>query len=186
MTKTRFLVVLQVVILLAACVHAAYSYGKLPATVASHFGAGGMPNGWMSRDGLMATYLGLMAASAGMFWGVALLLGKLPAALINLPRKDYWLAEPRRESTLRALRDQMLVMGIVTSSLLVFVMSEVIIANLKPPPRLNDVLFLTVLGGYLLFVLGWCVMLITRFRRVPDEVGAMAGADEPADSRVDA
>jgi hypothetical protein len=62
--------------------------GQLPERVASHFGLGGHPDGWMGRSFYLG-FVGLLPlAFALLFEGVARLVHVLPARLINIPRRE--------------------------------------------------------------------------------------------------
>jgi uncharacterized membrane protein len=76
----------------------AFSYASLPAHMASHFNLQGHADGWLDRK----TYLEIMAAT-GIFLPIVASLALLsatwlPRELVNLPNRDYWLADERRGS----------------------------------------------------------------------------------------
>jgi hypothetical protein len=83
----------------AAIMQAVWQHARLPERVASHFNAAGAANGWMSRDGQTLAHIGIILFLAGMLGGLAWLTPRLPDELINLPRRDYWLAPGRRAAT---------------------------------------------------------------------------------------
>jgi hypothetical protein len=60
---------------------------------------------------------------------VPLLIGVLPANVVNLPHKEYWLAAERREETMRYLSMKMGWFACAALSLLLFLTSEAINAN---------------------------------------------------------
>ncbi len=137
----------------------------LPATVASHFGAGGNPNGFMSRDAYLAVMLALVVF-------VPLVMSVAPAralrdpdARINLPNRDYWLAPERREQTIQALLGQMRWFAAAVLVFLCYANVLVVRANALAPPRLNG----AALGLGVLLLLSslaaWALLLIARFRR---------------------
>ena len=79
----------------------------LPPRVASHFGAEGRANGWMSRSVYLVFTGALPALLALIFAGIARMIRSLPAKFINIPRKDYWLAPERREATALLIRNRL-------------------------------------------------------------------------------
>lgn len=83
-----------VVALLASCLgflwYLASSSAELPDRVATHFGFGGEPNGWMSRQGTVTFMAGMGIGLPLFLLGVASLVRVLSASLINIPRREYW------------------------------------------------------------------------------------------------
>ncbi|MBS0380081.1 MAG: DUF1648 domain-containing protein [Proteobacteria bacterium] len=137
----------------------------LPATVASHFGAGGNPNGSMSRNAYLSVMLALVAI-------VPLVMSVAPAhtlrnpdARINLPNRDYWLAPERREQTIQALLGQIRWFAAALLVFLCYTNVLVVRANALAPPHLNG----AALGLGVLLLLAslavWALLLIARFRR---------------------
>ena len=136
----------------------------LPERIASHFGAAGLPNGFMTRG----TYLAFMA---GVVVGIPTLLSVIIGAAIhrspdsiNIPHRDYWLAPARREATAEYLvrHTARLAAGVALFALaLHFVLIH---ANALSPPRLEAPLVWWPLGAALAGVGLWIVSLRRRFR----------------------
>ena len=136
----------------------------LPERIATHFGAIGVPNGFMTRG----TYLAFIA---GIAVGIPTLLGAVIGAAIrrspgavNIPNRDYWLAPPRRAATGEYLlrHTARLAAGI---ALFVLALHFVLIrANALSPPRLDFASFAWTLAGALAGVALWIVCLHRRFR----------------------
>ena len=146
-----------------------YYHPKLPEMVASHFDAAGRPDGWSSKGSFLGIYAASVALVMLVFHGVPLALSWLPERWINLPRKDYWLAPPRRRETLATLRRWMAWLGAGVLLFLILVFQLAIQANLAQERAARGEGFLLVLGGFLLFALGWTAFFILRFWRVPAE-----------------
>ncbi len=162
--RTRYAVF--AVVLLLGAVQAMANYPRLPATVASHFGAAGQADGWMSREAFMAFMAALTLIIAAVFAVLPVLLMWLPVSLINLPNKDYWLAPPRRAQTMVAIGAFVLDEGILTMALLLGMHQLTIEANLRPPPQLAMAPFWSLLAAYLVFTGLWIVRLYRRFPKV--------------------
>jgi uncharacterized membrane protein len=131
-------------------------YPQLPETVASHFNAGGRPNGYQSREfffGLMWAVVLLMAFS---FIAIPRLIGRINPRLLNLPNKQYWLAPDRIGVAMRIMSTEMGWYGVVVTGLLVFVMQLVLDANMKQGP-LDNGLMLTGLGLFVVFSILWTI-----------------------------
>lgn len=102
---------------------------SLPPVVASHFGPGGQPDGWMSR-GIFAVF-GLLPVIVSLIVvvGAPRLTSRLPISMINLPNKDYWLAPERRALGLTKLAGQMEWFGALLVAFFIFTYELVFQAN---------------------------------------------------------
>ena len=144
----------------------------LPPLVATHFGAGGAANGFMSRE----FYLRFMLAFVVLLpWLVNFAFERIlrsPNARINLPNRDHWLADGQREQTIEFLLRHMKFFGVMLAAFLCVVHALVVSANSVLPPALDNVRFGAGLGAYLLTLVVWIVALRRRFRRA----GPVAGA----------
>jgi serine/threonine-protein kinase len=141
------------------------SGGRLPATVASHFGYAGHADALMPR----ASYLALMCGFAA---GIPMLLVALPAWIarrwpraLNLPNRDYWLAPQRQEATTQSLTSHFVSFGVALSLLLAFVHWEVVQANLRTPPTLDNERFAAAMVAFVLVAAFWTFRFFARFRR---------------------
>ncbi len=137
---------------------------QLPATVASHFGQGGAPNGWMTHGGYLAFMLGfvtvlplVVVATVGWMPGVA-------ARRMKLPNRDYWLAPARHASTLAALRAHACWLGILLIVFMTALHLLLLEANTATPPRLPEAPFFVLIGGFGVALGLWILALHLRFR----------------------
>lgn len=139
----------------------------LPPVVATHFGAGGEANGFMSRN----FYLRFMLAFVVLLpWLVNFAFERIlasPNARINLPNRDHWLADGQRQQTIEFLLRHMRFFGVMLAAFLCVVHWLVVSANTVSPPVLDNVRFGAGLGAYLLVLVVWIVVLRRRFRRPP-------------------
>ncbi len=149
---------------------------QLPARVASHFGAGGVADGWMSRGSFLALYVGLQLGLAAVMLVLAWSLSRLPVSLINIPHREYWLDETRRDETIRVNQSILLLLAGITALFLVVMFQLTILANLRPDARLNGAVTGGSLAVYLTMVLGICGWLVWRFSRIPDAWQAPDGS----------
>ena len=134
----------------------------LPSRVASHFGASGVADGFMSREAFLAMQWTLTGFVAALFFSIAALLRVLPHDAINLPNKDYWLAPERRTATLDYVSDRMYAFGAATFALLTGVGQQVYEANIRGTLTLGTVTGVYLLC-YLLYTAIWCAALFKRF-----------------------
>lgn len=141
-------------------------YPQLPTIVASHFARDGQPNGWSSKQGFFRLYFIVFGIVVATFFLLPRVLRRLPIALINIPNKQYWLAEERREHTLLFLQHGMNWFGIVTACFLLAVIQLVIHANLYSAEHLASSTLVFLMGAYYLYLAGWILSFWRRFRRV--------------------
>jgi hypothetical protein len=142
----------------------AYFYDRLPDRVASHFNGSGFANGYMSRADFVGFYVGLVLFLLAVFGGVALIIRSLPAALINLPNKDYWFAEEREASSRAWLSRELQGSGLVTVLFIVAVMHGVFMANTSGSrPCLPTPYFLACMGGLLTAITVLMFRMLRRF-----------------------
>jgi len=154
-------------LLVTAAAYVWISGGALPPTVASHFDASGVANGFMPRS----SYLGLMLI---VTLGVPLLIAitgaiasHLPARLVNVPHRDYWLAEERRATTVATLATMSTSFASALLVFLCFVHWLVLRANAGQPPRFDSSLFLVGLVAFMVVTFGGLAILVLRFASVP-------------------
>ncbi len=137
---------------------------NLPLQMASHFNAEGIADGFMSQEGYTNTMLALIVLVPGLLALTPLGMRKLPANLINIPHKEYWLTPERREHTFQTLHRFMSVMACFLLLFLSYVHWLVILANERQPPAmsvLNIVLGMIVF----LFLIGiWSLLLHRQFK----------------------
>lgn len=155
---------LFIVLLVVGTILIVATTDHLPAQIASHFGAGGVANGWMSRN----FYLLFMLAFAVILPIVIVLsmsvLPRWKAGGINIPNRDYWLDPARRESTLNYLTAHACWLGSLIVLFITAIHFLLIEANAAQPPRLPFQSFVTLLVLFVVALLAWMAMLALRFR----------------------
>ena len=138
----------------------------LPDKVASHFGARGQADGWMSREGYVQS-MGLIGFLTPVFLlGIGLLMRLVPAEIMNVPRREYWLSPEHRHETAQYMTRQFGWMACLSLALIVAINWLMIEANRTSPPRLSGsvwVLFVVFLASVAI----WIVRLVWHFNRVP-------------------
>jgi uncharacterized membrane protein len=142
-----------------------YYYPRLTEVVAQHFGGDGRANGWASRDAFFILSWVMLLGLSAIFMLMPRTLRRIPVSMINLPHKDYWLAPERKDESLGFIEREMEWMGVLTIAFLVSVLHLAIRANLNPAHHLENVVFVTLLAGFLVATSGWIILL---YRRFPD------------------
>jgi len=150
---------------IAACaaVQAVLAFPQLPARMASHFGASGMPTGWMPKQSFFVVYAGVIGVAALVGYLVPRSIAKKPLERINLPNKEYWLAPERRAETLAFFERYFAWYSCVLLLILVLAMGLAIQANFTSPPRMATGPIVSVIAGFVVFNVAWVVWMIRHF-----------------------
>jgi uncharacterized membrane protein len=143
-------------------------YSQLPAVVASHFDARGVANGWQTKSVFLGFFVGAVALASVLAFGVPNIISKMPAKLINLPYKDYWLAPERRTSTIAFLGRYFAWFGCAVLAVVSSSFDYAIRENLHPVAHLDLPAIVYVLAGFLVFTALWLIRLLAYFTSHPD------------------
>ncbi|MCK5126896.1 MAG: DUF1648 domain-containing protein [candidate division Zixibacteria bacterium] len=98
MRKTVQLLWLITLLLLIG--QAFYFYPDLPAMMASHFDSNGNPNDYSSKSSFYILWAFLIVFMNVWVLMPKVLFTKLPASMINVPNKQFWLANDERRQEL--------------------------------------------------------------------------------------
>lgn len=146
-------------------------HGRLPETVATHFGSGGRANGWMSRDAQTLLMIGLFLLMSGLMAATGLIARKANPRFVNLPHKDYWFATPERRMEIgHRMSAWGEVFGVAMNGFFIVLQHLVYLANRRHPPLLDEPMMWVLLAVFLSFTLGWTLYLTLRLARPPGEV----------------
>ncbi len=140
-----------------------YFYPLLPDLVGSHFDATGKVNGSLTKLNYFIVYFVSLLTTSSFTLFLPLILKYLPTSSINLPHREYWLSDERREQTLNFFNDHMSWFGVATMTLMIAIFHLTFLANLSPIKNLNVFMPWTIFGTFFLFMVGWVVVLIRRF-----------------------
>jgi uncharacterized membrane protein len=143
-------------------------YPLLPARMASRFGPHGEVTDWQSKEQFFMTMVVVVGVSFVAGFIVPLLIGVLPANMVNLPHKEYWLAAERREETMRYLSMKMEWFACAVLFLLLFVTSEAINANVPSHGQFDSGATFAALFGFVAFIGIWTMLLRRHFNRIPE------------------
>jgi uncharacterized membrane protein len=150
--------------MLGALAHLFYYYPQLPERVATHFGPGGRADAWGSKQGFALTY-GLVVGGLGLlFLSLAIFLPRLPAGIINIPNRGYWLAPEREQATLRRVARQMLTFGAATVVFLAVTFHVSMQASMTGTDQLGPGFWVALLA-YLLYACVWALRFTLAFRK---------------------
>ncbi len=147
-----------------AAVRSALVWDRLPATMATHFGLVGQPNGWGSREGFFALFAALSVGVAAFFLALPALVRILPPQIVNLPNRDYWLAPEQRDAGVRKLAGWAAWLAAGTLAFAFGILELTLRANLARGPLATGPAW-ALLGAYLAFATLWVAGLWRAFRR---------------------
>jgi uncharacterized membrane protein len=159
--KTRHLILLF--LWGAIALQCVYFFPLLPGTVASHFDGAGRANGASSRETFFALYLGIAGLITFAFFALPVLLRHVPASVINLPHREYWLTPARIEQALAMLDEEMGWFGNGVLLMIGATMQLAINANLPGAVGFDTAVMWSLLAGFILFTSIWLVRLYRRF-----------------------
>ncbi len=152
-----------VTFLFLAILDAWYYFDKLPASVATHFDARGLPNGWQGKATVVTMDIAATVFVVALLAGVAAMIMKLPDAYFNISNRDYWLAPERGLETRERLVAFLLQVGALTLLLMRFIMHLTYVLNTKQPPGELEYLW-PALVVYTILVVWLTWRLLTSFR----------------------
>ena len=156
-----------VLLALYAAVHFSAVYPQLPGVVASHFNGHGAPNGWQTKQAFFEVLVIVSAIVAVVGFAIPKIISVLPAQIINLPNKGYWLAPERVEETMEFLDTTFAWFACALFLFNILVFDYAIQINLHPGNPPNPARFWYVLAGFLVFVVAWTIRILAKFARPP-------------------
>lgn len=157
----RLLLVLAVVI--APIVVFATSAG-LPVRVASHFGLGGLANGWMPRDVYVVLMVALTALLPLLVTATTGFIPNMALGRLRRHAREYWNEPQRRPEALAWLKTHSCWLGILLALFLTGVHLLLVQANARTPPRLDEPQFFVLMAIFVVLLVAWLVALSLRFR----------------------
>lgn len=169
--KARLLFFLS---LAAAALQLVHASRVLPATMAVHFNAAGRADGYGSRSSFVLFFAGMFALLWFLFELISLAIRRAPASLINMPKKDYWLAPERRDATFDDFEARMRIFGVATVLLLIFMLYLVLRFNAGDTHAFTSAPVVA-LVVYIAFSLAWLVAMALRYARAPSSEGGAGG-----------
>jgi uncharacterized membrane protein len=140
---------------------------QLPERVATHFGASGEANGWMTRDGHVRFLLLMGFAVPAFLVGVFALVRRLGGRGLNIPHKDYWLAPEREEETFAFIQRQGFWMAALFIGFFAAIQRSIVVANSHSPATLTAKDAAWSLGPFVVAMFIWIACFIGRFFRKP-------------------
>jgi uncharacterized membrane protein len=156
-------------LVLYAVVHFSYLYPQLPGVMASHFNALGAANGWQTKQAFFGVFVmvGVLAIVVGFV--IPKIIFALPARLINLPNKNYWLAPENRTETTEFLGAYFAWFGCALYLILIVTFDYATQSNLHPENPPDPARMWYALAGFAIFSVVSTILLLAKFLRPPSD-----------------
>jgi len=167
--SSRLPKLLFVVLAAYAALHFSSYYSQLPEVVASHFNERGVPNGWQTKSAFFAVFVSVSALAAVIGFGIPRIIISLPAQLINLPNKRYWLAPEHMAATMEFLNQFFAWFGCAVFVVILVTFDYAVQSNLHPDHRPDTARMWYLLVGFITFVVVSIARMFLRFGRVPQQ-----------------
>lgn len=161
--KTKLPMGLLAILVLISLPQHYFYYTQLPDVVATHFGADGKPNDWMTRLNATLVVGGIQVLVPVSLVAVSWLAMRLPESMLNIPNREYWLQPDKKQATLAHMQLMLSWIAVATISFMAAMSHLVYLAN-KDSQSLNMVLFGSALGIYLTVVFTFAIVSVQRFR----------------------
>lgn len=153
--------------LIGSILQAVLFWPQLPDKVASHFDSAGQPDGWMSKTNFVAMTLLIQFGLAAIMLGIGWLIRVLPSSMINIPNKEYWLAEERRDQTLNDSAAMMAWIAAGTAVCMMVVFYFSFDANVGEKNGLNSTATWIAVVVFMVWLLAYCAVSLQKYYRVP-------------------
>ena len=136
----------------------------LPDRVASHFGASGLADAFMTRSGYV-TFMTCFVVGFPLIMVVSMAaIFRRAGDSMNIPNRDYWLANERRSETVAFLINHATRLSIGLTVFLCFVHKLVAEANTRTPPALDNGSMISAMVVFFAGVMLWIGWLYVAFR----------------------
>ena len=154
-------------IFVAGILQFVHDFPLLPDRMASHFGASGNANGWMTKSQFLVTYAALIIPALVLEFWMPRRLGRMADKSLNMPNKQYWLAPERRAETLAYFGRFFAWYGCAFLAMVVFAMGLAMRANFQSPPLLPTGPIVFAIVAFTLFNIVWIAAMLRRFSKIP-------------------
>jgi len=134
----------------------------MPQRVAIHFNAEGEADNWAGRTTHALFIAGLPLLITALFAGLAALTTRFPK-LLNIPRRDYWLAPERLRFTAALMLRWLLWLACLITIFFGALHWIVLLANQTQPAKLSMSHLLPLVMHFLIACMIWTASLLMRF-----------------------
>jgi len=166
MNKNLVTLAIAFVVLIATVVQAYATLPQLSERVLTHFGASGSGDSWSTKEGFFRIQVIVPSILLFFLGGTAFLIPRLPASMVNLPNKEYWLKEENRKKAFQTISFFLNLTNIALQLFFFFVNREIINTNLERSTYLGNG-FWIVLGTFMVFSMVSAIWMLLYFSNVP-------------------
>ena len=143
-----------------------YFLPSLPDRIATHFGASGQPNGWMTREQHIIAIALVGFAIPAFVIGVCYCIRFFPSSMLNVPRASYWRSPEHYPDACRILLHWSFLFG-ATSFLWTGILNyQLALANRFNPPFLGPIPVMMVSGIFIASTGVLILLLILQFLKI--------------------
>ena len=143
---------------------------NLPDIVPTHFDAAGVPDAWSSRSETVAVTAVIHGVLLVPMCGIALFLPAMPSSLINIPHREYWLADARKPATIRQMQSVLMLVTSASLWLLIGIMYMSSLVAHEVRDSISPELWILV-GLFVAFCVGIVIYSSMYFRKPAREHG---------------
>jgi uncharacterized membrane protein len=140
-----------------------YFLPELPDRIATHFGATGHPNGWMTRNqhviGMTLLGFGIPAFVIGICYSIR----HFPSSTLNVPRASYWRSPEHYPEACQILLRWSFWFGTVSFLWTGILNYQLVLANRLNPPFLAPASVVIVSGIYIAATGVLIILLVFQF-----------------------
>jgi uncharacterized membrane protein len=158
-----------VLLVLYAAIHFSYYYPQLPPVVGSHFDARGHVNGWQTKSAFFTVFVGVSVLAVIIGFAIPKIIFAIPAQLINLPNKRYWLAPEHRAETIEFLSAYFAWFGCAMYLIMILTFDYAVQSNLHPENPPDPARMWYILAGFLIFIVVSTIRMLAKFLRLPEK-----------------
>ena len=124
-------------VFLMVLIYTLYSYLILPPVTATHFGSGGEPDGWATKEAYLRIMIGVLGSIYISFIISPKIIEKVPAKFVSLPNSGYWLSDENKPEAVRRFTGMIDVYGAATGLFMLAISMLTVRANKADPVMLE-------------------------------------------------
>lgn len=141
-----------------------FYYPNLGDSIATHYDELGRPNNILPKGVFLVLEFALLVLIVGEALIIPALVERIPPRSLNIPNRDYWLADERRESTYGFIRQSFGALGVVLVAFFIVVNQIVLRINVTREP-LPVWMLAAVVAVFGIALVVWFARFARRFRR---------------------
>jgi len=154
---------LLIVLVVVSVLHGLYWYPRLPDTLVCRVDLEGNPTGHMAKASLFRMHFSSLAVTALACGLLPLLMPRIPARMLSLPRRDYWMAPERREEAILFVQWWTGWLGVGIIAVLLAVHHSICVDSLTPDEPTSKAFTYVILVAVPLLIAVWLGVFWVKF-----------------------